>query len=50
MERDYRGPIKMEYASPDGTRPNSDLRNRTIKNFGVRPNREQLEKMRKDFN
>lgn len=40
----------MRYASPDAIRPHPLLQEKTIKDFGMRPNRERLEKIRQDFN
>ena len=52
MERLSRTAKKTDirYASPDAIRPPPVLQEKTIKDFGVRPNRERLEKIRQEFN
>ena len=52
MERLSRTAKKTDirYASPDAIRPHPLLQKETIKYFGVRANRERLEKIRQDFN
>ena len=51
MERLSRTAKKTDirYASPDAIRPHPVIQEKTIKDFGVRPNRERLEKIRQDF-
>ena len=52
MERLSRTAKKTDirYASPDAIRPHPLLQEETIKDFGMRPNRERLEKIKQDFN
>jgi len=52
MERLSRTAKKTDirYASPDAIRPHPLLQEKTIKDFGMRPNRERLEKIRQEFN
>ena len=50
MERYTRAKIDMRYGSPDVIRPNKELEKKTINQFGFRPNREHLKKIREDFN
>ena len=40
----------IRYASPVAIRPHPLLQEETIKDFGMRPNRERLEKIKQDFN
>ena len=49
MERYSRAKINMRYASPDAIRPNEQLKKRTIDQFGFRPKKEHLQKIKKDF-
>ena len=49
MERYPRAKINMRYASPDAIRPNEQLKKRTIDQFGFRPKKEHLQKIKKDF-